>query len=248
MPPSNSGTRPTRIESDTVTETLDDPVQESPSAPSTRDGIASQRIANSLRDAILSGAYSPGSRLRQEDIAEQFDASRLPVREALRTLQADGLVTIVANTGAWISRLSMAECREMYQIRERIEPLLLTYSQPFLSSADLAQLESLVHEMEIAADTETFLRLDREFHMLTYSGADTLILGPTVERLWNSTQHYRRAFTKMLDPRGNSVIHLEHNLLVAALQRGDVEEAERVLFGHIRRTRLELVRHPDLFA
>ena len=232
--------------------TANDPVidtsADAVSAPGTRDGVASQRIANSLRDAILSGAYTPGSRLRQEDIAEQFDASRLPVREALRALQSDGLVTIVANTGAWISRLSLAECREMYQIRERIEPLLLGLSQPLLTPAGLARLESLVHQMETAADIETFLRLDREFHMLTYSGADTLILGPTVERLWNSTQHYRRAFTKMLDPRGNSVIHLEHNLLVAALQRNDVEEAERVLFGHIRRTRLELERHPDLFA
>jgi DNA-binding GntR family transcriptional regulator len=218
------------------------------SSPSVRDGVASHRIANSLRDAILSGRYSPGSRLRQEDIAEQFDASRIPVREALRTLQADGLVTIVANTGAWISRLSLAECREMYQIRERVEPLLLKYSQPLLTPEDLARLESLVQQMETAADVETFLRLDREFHMLTYSRGETLILGPTVERLWNSTQHYRRAFTKLLDPRGNAVIHHEHNLLVAALQRTDVDEAERVLFGHIRRTRLELERHPEIFA
>ncbi len=234
----------------TATETADTETAATEAAPATgtRDGIASQRIANSLRDAILSGVYSPGSRLRQEDIAEQFDASRLPVREALRSLQADGLVTIVANTGAWISRLSLAECREMYQIRERVEPLLLKYSQPMLTPADLAHLESLVHQMENAADVETFLRLDREFHMLTYSGADTLILGPTVERLWNSTQHYRRAFTKLQNPRGNSVIHHEHNLLVAALQRTDIEEAERVLFGHIRRTRLELERHPELFA
>jgi DNA-binding GntR family transcriptional regulator len=85
----------------------------------------SYRIAASLKEEILTGKFPPGTRIRQEDIAEKYGASRSPVREALRMLDADGLVTLVANTGAWISRLSLAECEEMYQIRERVEPLLL---------------------------------------------------------------------------------------------------------------------------
>ena len=214
----------------------------------TRDGVASQRIADSLREAILRGAYLPGTRIRQEDIAEQFQASRLPVREALRMLEADGLVTLVANTGAWISRLSLAECEEMYQIRERIEPLLLRFSAPLLTAEDLDRLDSLATEMETADGVEEFLRLDSEFHMLSYSGADTAVLGATVKRLWNATQHYRRAFTRLLDPQASSAVHYEHHLLVGALKRNDSDDAERVLFGHIRRTRLELERHPEVFS
>jgi DNA-binding GntR family transcriptional regulator len=217
------------------------------SSPS-RDGVAGQRIAASLREAILSGGYAPGARIRQEDIAEEFGASRLPVREALRILESDGLVTLVANTGAWVAHLSLEECQELYQIRERIEPLLLSYSLPGLDPQTLDRLGELANEMQAGSDLETFLHLDREFHLLSYSGADTTILGDTVQRLWNSTQHYRRAFTLLLGPDGNRAVHYEHQLLVGALRRGDSEEAERVLYGHIRRTRLELLKHPDIFA
>jgi DNA-binding GntR family transcriptional regulator len=86
--------------------------------------VASQRITDALRTEILDGGYQPGQRIKQEDIAARLGASRIPVREALRMLQAEGLVTLVANSGAWVARLSLAECAELYQIRERLEPLL----------------------------------------------------------------------------------------------------------------------------
>lgn len=215
---------------------------------SSRDGSAGTRIATRLREAILTGAYAPGARIRQEDIAEEFGASRLPVREALRILESDGLVTLIANTGAWVSHLSLAECQEMYQIRERIEPLLLRYSLPQLSAETLDRLQELADNMQAGSDVETFLHLDREFHLLSYTGATTSMLGDTVRRLWNSTQHYRRAFTVLIGPDHNQAVHYEHQLLVGALRRGDGEDAERVLSGHIRRTRLELSKHPELFA
>ena len=218
------------------------------SITASRDGSAGHRIATQVREAILSGEYAPGARIRQEDIAEEFGASRIPVREALRILEADGLVTLVANTGAWVAHLSLGECEEVYQIRERIEPLLLRYSLPNLSTETLNRLQELVDKMQSGTNVETFLHLDREFHLLSYTGATTSILGDTVHRLWNSTQHYRRAFTLLLAAEGNRAVHYEHQLLVGALRRGDSEDAERVLAGHIRRTRLELGRHPELFA
>jgi DNA-binding GntR family transcriptional regulator len=213
-----------------------------------RDGIAGARVADELREAILHGAYPPGTRLRQEELAAQYGASRVPVREALRMLEAEGLVTTVANTGAWIARLSLDECVELYQVRERIEPLLLRYSMPHLASEQIDRLAELVEEMRRANDVERFLALDRQFHLGSYVGADTTFLGPTVERLWNTTQHYRRAFTRLLDRESNRIVHDEHHMLVTALREGDPDEAERVLFGHIRRTRLHLARHPEVFA
>ena len=73
--------------------------------------VASHRIADALRTAILDGSYRPGMRIRQEDIAARSGASRIPVREALRMLQAEGLVTLVANSGAWVARLTLARVR-----------------------------------------------------------------------------------------------------------------------------------------
>jgi DNA-binding GntR family transcriptional regulator len=225
------------------------PMKDAPMAPTaSRDGDAGSRIADAIRDAILSGEYSPGSRIRQEDVAMQFGASRLPVREALRILESEGLVTLVANTGAWISHLSLEECQELYQIRERIEPLLLRYSLPELDDETMDSLGRLADEMQAGTDVARFLQLDREFHLRSYSGARTSILGDMVQRLWNSTQHYRRAFTLVSGPLGNRAVHYEHQLLVGAMRRRDSDDAERVLVGHIRRTRLELLGHPELFA
>jgi DNA-binding GntR family transcriptional regulator len=217
-------------------------------ASTSRDGAAGERIASQLREEILRGNYAPGTRIRQTDVAEQFGASRLPVREALRILESDGLVTLVANTGAWVAHLSLDECREIYLIRERLDPLLLRYSMENLSEHTIARLGALADEMQGGTDVETFLHLDREFHLLSYSAATTSVLGETVERLWNSTQHYRRAFTTLLGPDGNRAVHYEHQLLVNAIRRGDSDDAERVLYGHIRRTCLELLNHPELFA
>ncbi len=208
----------------------------------------SHRIAAALKEDILAGKFPPGVRLRQEDIAEQFGASRSPVREAFRMLEADGLVNLVAHTGAWIAQLSLAECEEMYQIRERIEPLLLRLSIPHLTKKKIDQLAELAEKMEKNKEVEVFLKLDREFHLLSYGGADTALLGEMVDRLWNTTQHYRRAYTRLLASDGFKSAHYEHHLLLSAMLKNDPEDAERVLFGHIRRTRLELAQHPHVFA
>lgn len=212
-----------------------------------RDGVASERVADALRASILGGEYPPGMRIRQEDLAATHGASRVPVREALRILESDGLVTLVANTGAWVSRLSLDECVELYQIRERLEPLLLSCSIPNLSDEQIVELSTLAQRMESGVPVEEFLALDRRFHLGTYAGAATVMLGETVERLWNMTQHYRRAYSRGLDADSNRIVHDEHHLLVHAIENRDTDDAGRVLLGHIRRTRLQLARHPDIF-
>lgn len=211
------------------------------------DLALSQQIANTLKEEILSGKYPPGVRIRQESIAEQFGASRSPVREALRMLEADGLINLVAHTGAWISHLSLTECEEMYQLRERIEPLLLRLSIPHLTSSVIEELQELITQMESTTDVESFLKLDRQFHLLTYSRAETVLVGEMVNRLWNTTQHYRRAYSQMMAATSFKPAHYEHHLLLAAIINHDADDAERILFGHIRRTRLELAQHPDVF-
>ncbi|PRB18608.1 GntR family transcriptional regulator [Microbacterium sp. MYb62] len=213
-----------------------------------KHGEAAMRIAAELRRSILAGEYEPGDRVRQEELAERLGASRVPVREALRTLSAEGLVTLVANTGAWVSELTAAECDELYRMRERVEPLLLEYNVPLLTAGDLDRLADLAQRMRTVGDVEEFLRLDWEFHSLTYSRATTSVLDATVQQLWNRTQHYRRAFVRLSDPRDDRSIHLEHELLVEALRRLDAEEAGSVLRIHVRRTRLELGQRPEVFT
>ena len=212
-----------------------------------RAGDAGPRVAEGLRDAIRRGDYAPGTRLLQAEVAERFGASRVPVREALRILENEGLVRLVANTGAWVSSLTLAECEEIYRMRERLEPLLLSYAAPLLDSRALDELDELAREMSRTDDVDVFLALDRCFHLGSYRAARTLQLGDLVAKLWDSTQPYRRAYTLSIGKDARRIAHEEHHLLIAALRDGDVEEAERVLAGHIRRTRRRLARHPELF-
>lgn len=210
-------------------------------------GATGAAIAASLRDEILAGTYAPGERIRQDELAELHGASRLPVRDALRILEAEGLVSLVANTGAWVSRISMSECQEMYRMRERLEPLLLSMNVPLLSADDADGLQLLAEAMQNSTDVERFLRLDREFHLSCLEVAQTSVLGSTVLNLWNRTQHYRRTATRLFYLEEDRSVHHDHHLIVNAVRLGDADEAEQVLARHIRRSRLELARHPEVF-
>jgi DNA-binding GntR family transcriptional regulator len=210
--------------------------------------VATQRIANHLRSAILRGSIGPGERVRQEDIAQQLGASRLPVREALQMLAAEGLVEHEPNKGARVPWLSMHEVDVMYRMREQLEPLALAESLPSLMSGDFLRLEEIQDEIETGVDVGRFLELDREFHLRTYSACGIEQLTTTVTRLWNSTQYYRRAFMQLTGPGRRWVVNAEHRLLLDAVERRDELDAGRFLAGHIRRTRIELRNHPALFG
>jgi DNA-binding GntR family transcriptional regulator len=213
-----------------------------------RPGVASRRIAEHLREQILAGQLSPGERIVQDEIAEQFGASRLPVREALRILESSGLVTLRSSTGAWVATMDQRDCEIAYKIRERVEPLALAESLAALSDTDIDRLEEIQAQIEASDGVEDFLRLDRELHTLAYSGCALAELSSMVNRYWDMTQHYRRAFTRLAGADRKWVINAEHRLLIEAIRRRDVETAEHVLVGHIKRTRLELLRHPEVFS
>lgn len=209
--------------------------------------LLSERVTNEIRDLILNGELAPGARIGQEALAERFGTSRIPVREALRQLESEGLVSLVPNSGASVAKLDLHECLEIYKIRELLEPLALSESIPHLGEDDIQALEDAALAMEETGDSDEFLRLDREFHLSSYRGAKTMRLRALVENYWNTTQHYRRAYVGLIWPQGNWIIFYEHRLLVEAIKRRDIEEAGRILASHIRRTRLELQRHREIF-
>jgi len=210
--------------------------------------MGSTRVAAYLREAILGGELLPGVRIRQEEVATRLGASRLPVREALRMLEAEGLTEHEPRKGARVPRLTGHEVDVVYRMRERLEPLALIESLPLLSSDEHEQLAEVHQRIEANTDLEKFLDLDREFHMLTYSGCTVAPLMSEVTRLWNSTQHYRRTFVALGGRDRMWVVNAEHRLILDAVTRRDAEDGERYLGGHIRRTRIELGRHPEVFG
>lgn len=213
-------------------------------SPST---LSSSRVTDAMREAILTGELKPGGRLRQETLAETYNTSRIPVREALRQLESEGLITFIPNSGAWVAKLDQNVCVEIYKIRECLEPLALAESCPNLSDQDLDRLEMLAKEIEAAKDIDDFLRLDREFHLVSYAGATMPNLIQMIHKYWNSTQQYRRAFALTTELQNFDAVHHEHWLIVDALKRRDGKHASMVLGGHIRRTRLQLIKRSNLF-
>lgn len=209
--------------------------------------VASDRIAAGLREEILSGALRPGDRILQEEIAANYGASRLPVREAFRILHSQGLIQLKSNSGAWVAKLDLAECQAIYKMRERLEPLALSESIPRLDTSAVDKLEKLQCEIEANADLDRFLKLDRELHLLCYGGNPITELNRMVERFWNTTQAYRRAFVRVSGPQRMWVVNAEHQLLIDAIRRRDTSDGERFLVTHIRRTRESLAHHPEVF-
>jgi DNA-binding GntR family transcriptional regulator len=214
--------------------------------------VGSSRVAAYLREAILGGELKPGDRIRQEEIAARLGASRLPVREALRMLEAEGLTEHEPHKGARVPKLTRHEVDVIYRMRERLEPLALVESMQSMREEDVERLEEVQQRIEetLSDDTalEKFLDLDREFHMLTYSGCTIDPLNSNITRLWNSTQHYRRSYVALGGRNRMWVVNAEHRLILDAVARRDAADGERYLEGHIRRTRIELGQHPEVFS
>lgn len=212
-----------------------------------KNELRGRSLAATIRQEILDGKLKPGERIRQEDLAARLSSSRIPVREALRQLENEGLVVLVPNSGAWIARLDLRECIEIYKIRERLEPLALGESVARLSGVDLKELDALAQQIEQDATVDGFLDLDRKFHLLSYGSAQLPTLQRMISQFWNTTQHYRRAYVTLIGGANRWIINAEHRLILEAIRRQDAEEAEVLLRGHIRRTRQELERHQKIF-
>jgi DNA-binding GntR family transcriptional regulator len=157
-------------------------------------------VTEELRNAILDGRLKPGTPIRQETIAREFGTSRIPVREALRQLENEGLVTIVPYSGARVATLDFEACLEIYKIRERIEPLAFAESVGRLGGEQLEMLDLLAGAIEASlADEKAWIDIDRRFHLGCYAEAPPR-LARMIVGFWDATQKYRRILTQTLMP------------------------------------------------
>lgn len=211
-------------------------------------GGAGARVTEYIRSGIMDGEFIPGQHIRQEMIAKRLGASRLPVREALRTLGSEGLVTLEPHKGARVVSMDATELDLLYGTRARIEPLVIADSVPHLSLANIERAGAILDQIESGVGTVEFLVLDRAFHLLTYEGCRSSQLTSIVERLWNSTQHYRRAFVTETGPSWVEETNREHRLLHEAISERNPEVAAGIVTTHITRTRVSLRRSPQVFG
>ncbi len=205
-------------------------------------------VAAWIRNRIIEGELKPGERIRQDAVAKACGTSRIPVREALNRLRNEGLVTLVSHVGARVARLDIQEVDEIYALRELIEPWVLSESVPNLTAEHHHRLNELIEDMERVggdADPSVWLERDRLFHLTSYSAAPLPRALALIEGFWDRSQQYRRAYTLL--PDRIELAAAEHRLILKTIEQYDAQNAEALSRVHIRRTRLFLDKHSELF-
>jgi len=193
-------------------------------------------VADKLRDQIIRGEIAEGTQLRQDAIATQYQVSRIPVREALRQLDAEGLIAIVPNRGAVVPALSPDDIEELFSIRALLEPEVLKRSIPHLTEEDLAEAEAVlrtyVNELRREDHVSGWGRLNWQFHSILYSRANQPRSLAIIRNVNNSGERYTRL--QLYLTHGMKRANEEHHKILELCRQRDVQAACKLLREHIQ--------------
>lgn len=190
------------------------------------------QVSAVLREAIVDGALPGGAVLRQDELAARFGFSRMPIRDALRQLETEGLVTIHPTKGAFVARMDGREIREIYAIRELLEVEALNLSCPKLGEETLDEAAAILEQIDAEANMARWGALNAAFHAALYSRCGNERLLALIDAHHNAADRYVRVLLSNLDYHGRS--QSEHRELLAACRRRDRRRAVSVLRSHLR--------------
>lgn len=203
----------------------------------------SAAIVDKLRQAILDGTHLAGTQLRQDALADTYGVSRIPVREALFQLEAEGFVRIVPHKGAIVSELSLDEVNDVFDLRAMLEPRMLAESAPRFEEADFAALDAIQARFEkaiAAGDVGQWGVINAEFHMALYTKARQPRTQSIVAALLQTSDRYTRV--QLSNTTAMGIAEQEHAELVRLCRAGRFAEAGAFLVRHIETVRSDLVR------
>jgi len=189
------------------------------------------RAVDALRRAILSGELLAGRSIRQEELAAQLGISRIPLREALRQLQAEGFVTSAPHRGVVVATLSLEGLREICEIRAQLEGHVLALAVPLHDAKSLAEVEAALAATREDDFGEGWTNLNLRFHRALYAPARRPLILSEIERYHAHTERYLRVHAALFQHR--DAADREHRLMVDAIRARDPERAVAVLREHI---------------
>ena len=193
---------------------------------------AQEHAYRRLRQEILNGGLPAGARLKQQQLAKRFKISRMPVRDALHRLHAEGLVSIEPNRGVIVTQLAPAEVVELFEIRSVLEGLALQLAMQNFTDQAREEIEDLLHRLERAVpDLEVWIKRHDEFHEYLNQWSNRPRLQADIRQLRSAVQPYFRMF---LMARGHPEAGVtEHRALVDTIKRGDVKNAQEEMRRHV---------------
>jgi DNA-binding GntR family transcriptional regulator len=203
-------------------------------APRAERRTMTDRALEALREQILSGAFPEGAPLRQDALAAELGISRIPVREALRQLEAEGLVTFSPHCGAVVSTLSIEEMEELFEMRGLLESELLRLAVPHLTPADHDRADAILDAYEAAfeqGDVAEWGALNWRFHSTLLAAAGRPLTLGVLANLHDQSERYTRMQLALTHGEGRATD--EHRSIAAAARAGRPDEAAALLRGHV---------------
>lgn len=197
------------------------------------------KVCRILREAILRGDFEPGEHLVQDELAKTIGVSRMPIREAIRRLETEGLVTIEAHRGAIVKSFSLQEIEEIYHLRVLFEKEAVKASVENMPDEKILELEELMREMESTKDIDNFVQINIEFHRILMSYCPWDRLNSFILSLWSGFPQQTPHILPNQIIRSNE----EHREIMAAVEIKDGQLAGELVAGHIERAGKAIVKN-----
>ncbi len=180
--------------------------------------------------------------MRQEELASRFEVSAIPVREALRELQVEGLVTSLPRRGAVVTKLSASDIEDIYYIRINLEGMATALAVPKLTKETLTHLEDCLVQMDNPElDATSLAKLNHSFHLSIYEASGRKYLCDLIEIQRRRTQHYVRAHISSMNAMPES--QSQHQAILKACKASKAGEAKKQMQAHLNRVKLELMSY-----
>jgi DNA-binding GntR family transcriptional regulator len=192
-----------------------------------------------LRETILSGELSGGTQLKQEELAAKFNVSMSVLREALKSLEAEGLVRFYPNRGAMVSELLAEEVQEIFDIRLFLELGAIELTIPKLTAADVKEAGEILQASDAEQHSTRWGVLNWQFHEVLYRSANRPKLLSLIQNMHNNVERYMRLYLSAMNYQKKS--QEEHRAILQACAQGDVKAAQSLLREHITAASISLI-------
>lgn len=195
------------------------------------------KVFQKIREDILSGVYQDGDELREITLGEKLGVSRTPVREALRQLELEGLVTIVPNKGAFVTAITQKDVKDIYMVRSLLEGLCARWATRNITEDQISEMEEIVYLAEFRlkkrgeGQARQVSELDGRFHKVLYEASDSRILEHVLKDFHKYVKMARQLSVGTPDRAEHSVA--EHRGILEAIKSKDEDLAERLANEHI---------------
>ncbi|WP_033070220.1 GntR family transcriptional regulator [Thalassospira australica] len=198
---------------------------------SSTDTTVAGRITRALADRIISGEFAPGTKLRQDHFAEEFGSSHVPVREAFRRLEAQGLAVSEPRRGVRVASFDIAEVREVAEMRASLEVLALRNAAPHLTPAILDDAEALNREGENASDVHAWEKANKAFHRVILEPCNMPRLLSSIDDLHAASARFLFSGFRM---EWEAPTDQDHRAILTALRSNQIDVAAATLARHVK--------------